>query len=259
MPEGEKTWRYLPLNQKNKPLFAWRSNADLAQFRNGIEYGKWITEASDAGYGVGVLPGESNLVIIDCDSGLELGRRTRTVYGLGKFLDWCEQQNQKIEPTFTTQSKTPGHYHFYYEQHPEYRLSHSRIHTEIPYTDIKVSGFVVAWMSPGYTVARDLPVVRLPEWMAKALGGGRSSNGSNGAVAAPGSRDMTDDYAQYLLNNVQYSQQCRNNTLFAAASDFRSAGRVSPHDRQALLQCAVYAGLTDHAASATISSAWSEN
>lgn len=247
--------RFLPLSQDNKPLIAYRDNPKL---KNGLEAGDWIDEAVSRGYGVGTFLDNSGLVVIDTDSTIKLGRKTETVYGWKNFQGLCAELGLGgIPETFTVRSRTPGHYHFYFRQHPDYPLMHTSIHSQIPQVDVKVTGYVVSWHTKGYDVVRDTEIRTLPQALAARLYRAGTDCAPGGAPALSGDRPITDDYADYLLGTVAHTYDGeRNITLFKAAKTFQAAGLTDAVQRSRLMQAAVNAGLRDTEAERTIESAW---
>lgn len=247
--------RFLPLSKDNKPLVAYKDNPQL---KNGFEYGEWADEAVIAGFGVGVLLDNSGLVVIDTDSSIEFGRRSKQVFGWAKFLDVCTGLGlDGIPKTFTVETKTPGHYHFYFKQHPDYPLTRTSIHSQIQQVDVKVTGYVVSWHTKGYRVARDTDIRPIPTALAKRLYRGTPNVQASAALEVEGDRSLTPDYADYLLQSV--ATTCngeRNATLYRAARTFQHAGLTDPQQRSRLLQAGVTAGLRDTEAERTIESAW---
>lgn len=248
--------RFLPLNPSNKPLIAYR---DHPQLKNGLEAGDWIEEAVGQGYGIGTFLDNSGLVVIDTDSDLVLGRKVEQQWGWKNFQSVCADLGLGgIPETFTVQSKTPGHYHFYFRQNPDYPLSRTSIHSQIPLVDVKVTGYVVSWHTKGYSIVRDSPVQLLPGDLGRYLYRRNSLGNSNGTLASgAGDRPITDEYAEYLLTTVSHTYNGeRNMTLFKAAKTFQSAGLTDAVQRSRLIQAALSAGLRETEAERTIASAW---
>jgi hypothetical protein len=246
--------RFLPLSKENKPLISYKDNPQL---KEGLEAGEWIDEAVSKGYGVGTFLDNSGLVVIDTDSTLQIGRKTTTLYGWQFFQDVCKEIGLAgIPNTFTVQTKTPQHYHFYFKQHPDYPLSHTSIHSQIPQVDVKVTGYVVSWHTRGYQVVRDTEIQDLPDALARKLYRVRNSVVCTEATGA-GERPITSDYAEYLLTGISHTVNGeRNITLFKAAKTFQGAGLTDAQQRSRLMQAAVNAGLRETEAERTISSAW---
>lgn len=249
--------RFIPLSRDNRPLIAYKDNPAL---KDGLEPGDWIDDAVAEGYGVGTFLSNSGLVVIDTDSTLKLGRKTEVVYGWKNFQDLCTDVGlEGIPETFTVRTKTPGHYHFYFRQHPDYPIRYTSIHSQIPNVDVKVTGYVVSWHTKGYEVARQQEIRQLPEEIGKRLyrDGGVSVPGVYPVGTGPGERTITADYADYLLTEVARTVNgSRNASLYKAAKVFQSAGLTTPANRSRLMQAAVNAGLRDNEAERTIASAW---
>ena len=246
--------RFLPLSKENKPLVAYK---DHPQLKNGLEAGDWIDEAVAQGYGVGTFLDNSGLVVVDTDSTLVIGRKTEQIYGWANFQQLCKDVGLAgIPHTFTVQTKTPGHYHFYFRQHPDYPLTHTSIHSQIKQVDIKVTGYVVSWHTKGYSIVRDTAIQQLPDEIGRRLYRAPNSSASVHSEGA-GDRPITDDYADYLLTSIATTVNGeRNITLFKAAKTFQGAGLTAPAERSRLMQAAVNAGLRETEAERTISSAW---
>lgn len=249
--------RYLPLSRENKPLIAYKDHPALS---HGLEYGEWVNEAVGQDYGIGVLLDNSGMVVIDTDSAVEFGRKSKQVYGWANFQTLCcEIGLPGIPRTFTVQTKTAGHYHFYFKQHPDYPLTRTSIHSQIQQVDVKVTGYVVSWHTKGYEIVRSQEIETLPDVLAKRLYRpatyGPASTGA--APAGAGSRSLTPDYADYLLSNLAHTVNgSRNAKLFSAAKVFQEAGLTAPQDRSRLMQAAVTAGLRETEAERTVESAW---
>src|ERR1700733_4475720 len=159
--------RFLPLSKENRPLIAYK---DHPQLKDGLEDGDWISDAVASGYGVGVFLDNSGLVVVDTDSQIHFGAQTRTNYGWANFQSLCKEVGLPGVPhTFTVQTKSYGHYHFYFRQHPDYPLTRTSIHSQIPQVDVKVTGYVVSWHTKGYSIVRDTDIQRLPNALASRL------------------------------------------------------------------------------------------
>lgn len=246
--------RFLPLSKDNKPLLPYKTHPEYG-LTNGLELGEWAQEAIEAGFGVGVLLDNSGLVVVDCDSAIEFGRRSKTVFGYDNFLAICRQVGLPgIPKTWTVATRTDGHYHFYFKQHPDYPITRTSIHSQIPLVDIKVTGFVVSWHTAGYRVVRDSKLIQLPVELARHLH--RPPSASQETVA-DGDRVMMQDHADYLVRTVQTAADGeRNAVLYRVSRAYKMAGLTDIRSRGTLLQAAVYAGLTDKEADRTIESAW---
>lgn len=246
--------RYIPLNRDNKPLVPYKSRPELG-LSNGLEDGDWITEAVAEGYGVGVLLDNSGMVVIDCDSSIEVGRKVTEHHGWRSFRELCREEGfPQIPATFTVTTRTPQHYHFYYLQHPDYPLARTSIHSQVKDVDVKVTGFVVSWHTAGYALAGNRPMSVLPAAVARRLY--RPSQPAQASVH-DGERSMTVDHAEYLLHRVAGALDGeRNVTLHRAATAYRYAGLTDDRSRNRLVQAAVLAGLRDTEAMRTVESAW---
>lgn len=246
--------RFLPLSKDNKPLIAYKDHPLL---KDGLEEGEWVSDATEQGYGVGTLLDNSGLVVIDTDSSISFGRRSKQVFGWANFQTLCNELGLNgIPKTFTVQTKTPGHYHFYFTQHPDYPLTRTSIHSQIPQVDVKVTGYVVSWHTEGYSVVRDTGIHQLPELLARRLYRSRADDCVGGVVE--GDRAVTDDYADYILRELAHTTYGeRNARLYRTAKTFQSAGLTTPLDRSRLMQAAVTAGLRETEAERTVESAWS--
>jgi hypothetical protein len=247
-------WRYMPLGSDLKPLFAYKNNPALAEFRDGIEWGPWCGEAVEQGLGIGLMLEASGLVVVDCDSGIVFGRKTATEFGVNIFTNHCKSLGYAVPPTRAVHSRTKGHYHFVYTQNPEFVIGKTKIRTALAHTDIKTTGFVVDHHTAGYGITRDLPVAELPLWLAQSFQPNASVRGGD---ALPGERTMTDEYAAYLLDKLAHAASgTRNQTLYFTANDFAQAGRTRPEDQQALIDVAIGIGLDPHEIGRTLDSAW---
>lgn len=247
--------RFLPLSKENRPLVPYKDHPVL---KDGLEYGDWVEEAVEQGFGVGVFLDNSGLVVIDTDSALEIGRKTMQVYGWANFQDVCRESGLPgIPKTFTVQTKTEGHYHFYFRQHPDYPLTRTSIHSQIPQVDIKVTGYVVSWHTEGYSVVRGTEIAELPACLAVRLYR-PSTNGYAGVPAeATGLRTLTADYADYLIGEITHTVNgSRNAKLYQTSKVFQEGGLTTPQYRSRLMQAAINAGLRETEAERTIESAW---
>jgi hypothetical protein len=245
-------FRYLLLNENLKP---WTTYSKLDGFQNGIEEGPWMQEAIDKGFGIGIMPGESDLLIIDCDTDGELNPEgIKTTYGYKVLLE--KVKPNELPPTLTAHTRSPGHLHFYYRQNSEHYVHTTRIR-KWPAVDIKVSGFVVHHSTPGYGIYRDYPIAVCPDWLAEMIGT-RPPSFYRKLDGTPGDRLMTDDHAAYLLNKLRgmSPNSGRNNYLNSVAFDFRNAGRDSDSDFDILMEAARDCGLDDGEAIQTIRSAF---
>lgn len=247
--------RFLPLNRKNVPIISYKDHPEL---QHGLEEGEWINEAVAAGYGIGTFLDNSGLVVIDTDSDLKLGRKTVTVYGWQSFQSLCVTAGLPgIPHTFTVQTKTPGHYHFYFRQNPQYPLTRTSIHSQIPQADVKVTGYVVSWHTKGYEVVRGTPVQVLPSVLAQRLYREKTYGTAGVQSVSAGDRPITDDYADYLLTTIAGTVNgSRNAQLYRTAKTFQDAGLTSLQDRSRLMQAAVTAGLREAEAERTVESAF---
>jgi Bifunctional DNA primase/polymerase, N-terminal len=246
------TYRYILLNPELKP---WAAYSKLDGFQNGIEEGPWMSEALERGYGIGIMPGESDLIVIDCDTDGQLtADGMKTTYGYRELLERVKPH--ELPPTLTAHTRSPGHLHFYYAQNPDHYVHTTRIR-KWPAVDIKVSGFVVHHSTQGYGVYRDYPVAKCPDWLAELIGT-RPRSFYRKQDGTPGDRLMTDDHAEYLLNRLSsmLPDSGRNATLNSIAFDFRNAGRDSAEDFAMLMKAASDCGLSDSEAIQTINSAF---
>lgn len=245
--------RFLPLSPELKPLIAWKSKPELGM-SNGLEYGPWIAQGVEQGYGVGILLEQSGLVVVDCDSGIELGRETKEVFGWEVFKSLCADLGHDVPKTFTVETKTAGHFHFYFRQNPAHRIVRTAIRTLVDHVDIKATGYVVSWHTAGYTIRRKMQPVMFPDWLAEPLATRQSDRD---VVHEAGDRNMTDDHYEYILQELaQSTEGGRNARLHATAKAFLYADRTRQQDRNALLQAASLAGLTDNEAARTVDSSW---
>jgi Bifunctional DNA primase/polymerase, N-terminal len=254
--------KFLPLSKDNKPLVAYK---DHPQLQHGLDAGQWVAEAMGQGYGIGVLLDNSGLVVIDTDSRVEFGRRSKEIFGWANFLEVCKGLGlDGIPHTFTVQTKTAGHYHFYFQQHPDFPLTRTSIHSQIPEVDVKVTGYVVSWHTKGYEIVREANIERMPRVLAERLyrapsnNFGADSTGSTASYGQGGSYlTMTEDYADYLLEEVAHCANGeRNAKLYRISKTFREAGLTTASARNRLMQAAVNAGLRETEAERTIESAW---
>ena len=246
------TNKYILLNSELKP---WTAYTKLDGFQNGIEEGPWMDEAIEAGYGIGIMPGESDLLIIDCDTDGNLTPNgMKTTYGYQELLERIKPH--ELPATLTAHTRSPGHLHFYYRQNAAHYVHTTRIR-KWPAVDVKVSGFVVHFRTSGYGVYRDYPIAECPEWLAELIGT-RPRSFYRKLDGSPGDRLMMDDHAEYLLNrlSVMPPDSGRNATLNSIAFDFRQAGRDSETDFAMLMEAARRCGLSDSEATQTINSAF---
>jgi hypothetical protein len=247
--------RYLPLNKTLKPLVPYKSSPELGM-TNGLEYGDWVPEAAERGYGIGLLLDNSGLLIVDTDSRSVVGKRGLEVFPGWKIFElFCRENGLPgIPRTFTVRTRTPDHYHFYFRQSKAYPVHRTLIHSKIPDCDVKVSGYVVSYHTEGYDVVRDTEILEIPDEIAENLAAG---TGSSGEPTVCGERAMSDEYASYILGWVQNARAGeRNYTLHRVSRAFFYAGRTSPMDRNTLLQAAASCGMPDTEALRTVESAW---
>lgn len=246
------TYRYILLNEELKP---WAPYTKLHGFENGIEEGPWMDEAIEHGYGIGIMPKQSDLVIIDCDTdGVLTPEGMQTTYGYKELLE--KVKPHELTPTLTAHTRSPGHLHFYYSQNPDHYVHTTRIR-KWPAVDIKVSGFVVHYSTPGYGIYRDYPIATCPDWLAETIGT-RPRSYYRSLDTTPGERFMTDDHAAYLLGSLAAMppDSGRNARLNAIAFDFANAGRAGDEDFAILMEAARDCGLSDAESAQTIRSAF---
>jgi len=245
--------KFIPLGKSGTPLLSYKDNPEII-----TEDTEWFDEAVDQGYGIGVYLDDSGLVVIDTDSSLVHGAKITERYGWKTFLDMCQNTLglPGIPPTFTVETKTPGHYHLYYKQNPKYVLTRTSIHSQLPDVDVKVTGYVKHWKCEGYRVARNLAVITLPEVIAAYLYRPPYKAAPAGTMYGEG-RVLTGDFADYMLEKLSGTVNgSRNMQLFKTAALFREAGLTDRETQSRLSQAAVNAGLTLHEATRTIESAW---
>lgn len=245
--------KYIPLGQTGIPLLSYREHPEII-----TEDEEWFDEAVTQGYGVGVYLDGSGLVVVDCDSHLVHGPVITERYGWESFQDLCQELGLGgIPRTFTVETKTPGHFHFYFRQHPDYVLTRTSIHSQLEDVDVKVTGYVKHWVCAGYRVARALDMVTLPEPLAKHLYRAPRTRNGSGAIYSDGDREMTSDFVDYVLDKMALAVNgSRNAQLFRTASMLKSAGLDTPYMKSRLTSAASKAGLSLHEITRTIDSAW---
>lgn len=244
--------KYIPLGTKGTPILSYKENPHIITEETG-----WIDEAVAGGYGAGVFLDSSGLVVVDCDSSLVHGPKMSEHFGWESFQDLCVSKGlEGIPYTFTVATRTPGHYHLYFRQNPEYRLIRTSIHTQLKDVDIKVTGYVKHWKCKGYSVARNAVAITLPKEIAKALYRPPYVPGET-EVYADGDREMTSEFVEYSIDRVARAVNgSRNSNLYRTASVFRSAGLTDALTKSRLLSAAVKSGLSMHEASRTLESSW---
>lgn len=245
--------KYIPLGQTGIPLLSYREHPEII-----TEDEEWFDEAVSQGYGVGVYLDGSGLVVVDCDSSIVHGPVIREHFGWETFQALCLELGMPgIPRTFTVATKTSGRYHFYFKQHPDYVLTRTSIHSQLDDVDIKVTGYVKHWVCTGYSVARDIEMVTLPEPLAQHLYKVPRNRFGSGEVYSDGDREMTSDFVDYVLEKVARTVNgSRNAQLFRTASMLKSAGLDTPYMKSRLTSAASKAGLSLHEITRTIDSAW---
>lgn len=244
--------KYIPLGTTGIPLLSYRDHPEII-----TEDTDWFDEAVVQGYGVGVLLDDSGVVVVDTDSSIVHGPKITEHFGWESFQETCRELGLPgIPRTYTVQTKTPGHYHFYFRQNPEYKLTRTSLHSQIKDVDIKVTGYVKHWACTGYSVVRKERAIELPEQLAKHLY--RAPRVRNGIEEVyDGERQMTSDYVDYAIEKLAKAVNgSRNAQLFRTASMLKSAGLDNALIKSRLTSAAARAGLNLHEITRTIDSAW---
>jgi hypothetical protein len=246
--------KYIPLGTTGIPLLSYTEHPEVI-----TEDTDWFDEAVVQGYGVGVFLDGSGVVVVDTDSSIVHGPKITEHYGWESFQQTCRELGlEGIPRTFTVKTKTPGRYHFYFRQNPDYLLTKTSIHTQMQDVDIKVTGYVKHWACTGYSVARDERAIELPEPLAKHLYRAPRARGTNSEVY-DGERQMTSDYVDYAIEKLGKAVNgSRNAQLFRTAAMLKSAGLADALTKSRLSSAALKAGLTLHETTRTIDSAWSD-
>jgi hypothetical protein len=249
----EERMKYIPLGTTGIPLLSYRDNPEII-----TEDTEWFGEAVESGYGVGVYLDGSGVVVVDCDSSIVHGPTITEHFGWESFLDTCRQlELDGIPRTFTVQTKTPGHFHFYFRQNQEYPLTTTSIHSQIQDVDIKVTGYVKHWACAGYKIVRDVKAIELPTPLAKHLYRAPRQRNADGEVYADGDREMTSEFVDYAIDKLARTVNgSRNAQLFRTAAMLKTAGLTSPLIKSRLSSAALRSGLSLHEATRTIDSAW---
>lgn len=253
---GEK-WRYLPLTKDRTPLKGYTKTSH-PEYWEGItgtwdDLEKWVSGGKAA---VGILACESGLVIVDCDVKKvfeSVGNTAGMVeyHGINDLKRVCEELGHVVPPTYTVESKSGG-YHLYYRQHPDWPLRSSG-HRENWHVDVKASSRVFAVTPPSvdYHVIRDIPVARMPEWLARWLLRLRTNTNPVGGESVRRRmnelRDMRDtgvdlnvggDYhailVDHILGIVRDSQQQWNNRIYLAARQLFDVGYTAEEAEEML-------------------------
>lgn len=204
---------------------------------------------------VGVLVERSNVVVLDCDvkayddqgfvfrdnrAGLA---PQRVEYGIEDLARVVKELGHSMDElaTYTVATKSGG-YHLYLTQSPAVPITTTRHHREGWRVDVvaSVNSWVAAPPTPGYTVARDLPMKTMPEWLAMWLNDVNQKRGPVGGtsrVSLDHSLDLArtaalkgkleglelgelhGQYIKLVLESVELANQvgCWNNTIYDAA------------------------------------------
>lgn len=247
--------KYIPLGTTGIPLLSYRDNPDII-----TEDTEWFGEAVGQGYGVGVYLDGSGIAVVDCDSSIVHGPKITEHFGWEAFQETCVDLGLNgIPRTFTVKTKTAGRFHFYFKQNPEYPLSRTSIHTQMKDVDIKVTGYVKHWACTGYSVARDIDMVTMPDELAKHLYRAPRNIRNDGETYAYGEREMTSDYIDYAIEKLGKAVNgSRNAQLFRTAAMLKAAGLTDSLTRSRLSSAAARCGLGLHETTRTIDSAWGE-
>jgi len=255
---GEK-WRYLPLTKDRTPLkgYTKTSHPEYWEGMTGTwdDLEGWVAGGKAA---MGLLAYESGLVILDCDDKAVFettGNTAKMVHyhGINDLKRVCAELGREVPPTYTVETKSGG-YHLYYRQHPDWLLR-SNGHREDWRVDVKASPrvFAVAPPSVGYRVVRDIPVARMPEWLARWLLRLRTNTNPVGGEGVRHLmnelRDMRDtgvdisvggSYHAALIDNilgiVRGSQQQWNNRIYLAARQLFDVGYTAEEAEEMLME-----------------------
>jgi hypothetical protein len=215
---------------------------------------------------VGLLPDRSGLVVLDCDvkvyepetGFVMLGERTATLaapvvkHGISDLQREVEKLGHTMAElaTYTVLTKSGG-YHLYFqrnERHPLRMTGHRhdwRVDV-VAGNDLANRSWVAAPPTPGYTVARDLPVAPLPDWLAAWLSGVRdhllppggrqrrlvsdleraARSAVNGGSGLPAGDGLFARWVQMRLNLVALANQHGgwNLEIYQAARDLMNVG-----------------------------------
>jgi len=137
------------------------------------------------GLDVGLLAGQSGLVILDCDvkryeaeTGFVYDGRTATMVetkpavtkrGVDDLRREVERLGHTMKEltTFTVQTKSGG-FHLMYRQNPRFPLE-TKHHRDEWRVDVIAgqNNWVATAPSDGYSVVKDVPVIELPDWLAQ--------------------------------------------------------------------------------------------
>jgi hypothetical protein len=247
--------KYIPLGTTGIPLLSYTDHPEII-----TEDTDWFDEAVEQGYGVGVYLDNSGVVVVDTDSSIEHGPKITEHFGWQSFQETCRELGMPgIPRTYTVQTKTPGHYHFYFRQNPEYKLTRTSLHSQIKDVDIKVTGYVKHWACAGYSVVRKERAIELPTPLAKHLYRAPRVRNADGVQLYDGERQMTSEYIDYAIEKIAKTVNgSRNAQLFRTAAMLKTAGVTDPLIKSRLTSAAARSGLNLHEITRTIDSAWSD-
>lgn len=295
MPDGPQHlgegWRYLPLKpatdeEGRKPAIEMPHDGMpeerykvAEQIWNGsLGDWPWLHSVIAGGHEVGIFPAPSGLVLLDCDvkaydrtSGhvwKKTDAKTLTLddlmdyrYGIDDLIRVVGELGHSIQElaTYSVKTKSDG-LHLYFAENPRVRLN-TQGHREnwrvdvIAHNDGRDRSWAAAPPTAGYSVARDLPVLEMPDWLACWLrdelpklpkpGGTRRQSMEKHALeqrdrtlAAPyGAGEPTDGgvdaafpawqlYVSSILELVKIADQHGgwNNQVYASAKDLFTLG-----------------------------------
>lgn len=164
---------YIPLKDR-LPLPGCTLNDAPWYWRGALSDGQGdLEDAVSRGYGVGVLPERSGLVVIDCDVRLVTEETSQSsLVWLRKQTGWDDlkrvatERGERIPKTYAVRTPSGGG-HLYFRANPAVTVM-SKGHRANWLIDVKASPntFCVAPPTPGYEVICDALPAALPYWLA---------------------------------------------------------------------------------------------
>lgn len=230
---AERGWRVFPVtpDDKTPAVRAWEQRATTDPDR--------IRRCWSAGpFNIGLATGPSGLVVVDLDT-LKPGQELPapwTFYQHGSDVLGELQRRQRTEPVRTYAVVTGrGGTHLYY-RHPDQAAQMRNTAGKLgPLIDTRAhGGYVLAAGSVvngrPYTLACDLPVVDLPEWLAAALTPAPLPEQAPVTVALPADRAgryVAAAIDAQLSHLAQAAKGGRNHALYASAVALGSSPQVA--------------------------------
>lgn len=256
-----RDWRHFPLVRKtdSSPRKPLRSIEDMPLFWKGAS-GPWsdLVECVDDGQDVAFLPWANNVVILDCDvkeyaggfvadkdnpNSVSFGPRV-VKHGIDDLAQMVESKGHTMDEieTYTVRTKSGG-FHLYFDQgDAEITTKHHREDWRI---DVIATphNWVAAPPTPGYEVSKDVPVIRMPDWLVeivqninrlrRPVGGSRRQAMDERIAQMRASVEPVDCdkgllkswiSTQYALIELANDHGAWNTTIFQVACDLFSLG-----------------------------------